>query len=107
MSSRADIARYEELFAPLGRISVRPMMGGFVFRADGALFATIHGDGRLYLRTKGALARVLAAAGETQLTWTRPSDGKVIAMGYWSLPDDALDDPGRACELARKAIAEG
>ena len=107
MTPAPDIARYEELFSGLGRIVTRPMMGGTVFYADGALFATIHGDGRLYLSTRGALARTLEAAGETRLTWTRPTDGKVMAMGYWSLPEDALDDPERACELARQAISEG
>jgi DNA transformation protein len=107
VTSAPDIARYQELFSGLGRIAARPMMGGTVFYAEGALFATTHGDGRLYLRTKGDLARALKAAGESQLTWTRPSDGKVMAMGYWSLPEDALDDPERACELARQAISEG
>ena len=107
MSFAADIARYEDLFSGLGRIATRPMMGGTVLYADGALFATIHGDGRLYLRTKGELSRTLEASGESQLTWTRPSDGKVMAMGYWSLPEDALDDPERACELARQALSEG
>jgi DNA transformation protein len=105
--STADIAAFTELFADLGEITTRPMMGGTVFYADGRLFATIHGDGRLFLRSKGALARDLAAEGETQLTWTRPSDGKVQTMGYWSLPAAALDDPELACALARRALAEG
>ena len=101
-----DIAACKELFADLGEITTRSMMGGTVFYADGKLFATIHGDGRLFLRTKGALAGELKARGETQLTWIRPSDGRVQAMGYWSLPAAALDDPELACALARKALAE-
>lgn len=99
-------AFYAALFAPLGAITTRAMMGGTVFYADGRLFATIHGDSRLFLRTAGALARRLEAQGERQLTWTRPSDGQVRKMGYWSLPDAALDDPDLACELARAALAE-
>lgn len=105
--STADVAAFSELFAALGEITTRPMMGGTVFYADGQIFATIHGDGRLFLRTKGALARDLADRGETQLTWTRPSDGTVQKMGYWSLPAAALDDPGLACALARRALDEG
>ena len=102
-----EIALYRDLFADLGEITTRPMMGGTVFYADGRLFATHHGQGRLYLRTKGALARRLEAEGEHQLTWTRPSDGTVQTMGYWSLPDAALDDPALACDLARDALKEG
>lgn len=99
MTRTSDIGTYRELFAPRGAITTRPMMGGSGFYADARLFATIHGDGRLYLRTKGPLAERLAGS--------RPSNGKVSAMGYWSLPDDALDDPERACELARAAFSEG
>jgi DNA transformation protein len=101
-----DTAFYRDLFEPLGTITTRNMMGGTVFYADGRLFATVHGDGRLFLRTKAALAERLEADGETQLTWTRPSDGHVQAMGYWSLPEAALEDPDLACALAREALAE-
>jgi DNA transformation protein len=100
------VAHYAELFAGLGAITTRNMMGGTVFYADGRLFATIHGDGQLYLRSKGALAAELAAAGESQLTWTRPSDGQVQRMGYWALPDSAEHDATAACALARRALAE-
>lgn len=105
--SAADVEAYRDLFSALGDITTRPMMGGTVFYADGRLFATIHGDGRLFLRTRGALARRLQAEGETQLTWTRPSDGQMQKMGYWSLPAAAFDDPELACALAREALAEG
>ena len=105
--SSGEIAFYAKLFAPLGEITTRSMMGGTVFYVDGQLFATHHGDGRLYLRSKSALARRLEAEGEDQLTWTRPSDGHVQKMGYWSLPSTALDDPDLACALAREALAEG
>ncbi len=107
MTAPAEVARYCDLFADLGTITTRNMMGGTVLYADGRLFATIHGDGRLFLRSKGDLARDLAAQGETQLTWTRPKDGTVQAMGYWSLPETALDDPDLACALARRALDEG
>lgn len=101
-----EIASYRDLFSGLGEITTRPMMGGTVFYADGKLFATHHGEGRLYLRTKGGLAKRLETEGAHQLTWTRPTDGKVQSMGYWSLPDAALDDPALACDLARDALKE-
>jgi len=31
-------------------------------------------------------------------------DGSVASMGYWTLPDGALDDPEEACHWARKAL---
>ncbi len=105
MTAPETVAHYAGLFAGLGAITTRDMMGGTVFYSDGHLFATIHGDGRLYLRSKGALAKELAAAGETRLTWARPSDGQVQKMGYCSLPDSAEHDATAACALTRRALA--
>lgn len=82
------------------------MMGGYCFYADGRLFAAVRTDDRIYLRASAALGEALVAAGGEQLTFTRPSDGKVTRMGYWTLPDAALDDPEVACEWARRALAE-
>ena len=98
---------YRDLFGGLGAITTRPMMGGLCIYAEGQLFAAVHSDGGLYLRSKGRLAERLKEAGERQFVWTRPSDGKAQAMGYWSLPEAALDDPALACDLAREALKDG
>ncbi|MFY0690962.1 MAG: TfoX/Sxy family protein [Paracoccaceae bacterium] len=103
--SDADIAFARDLFSPLGRITHRKMMGGATLYADGALFALVNGDGAIYLRAKDALAEHLSAEGSAQFTYTR--DDETIAMGYWSLPDSALDDPEEAAMLARRAVTEG
>lgn len=103
----ADIAFALELFGDLGRLTHRKMMGGAVLYADGALFALLDGDGQIFLRSKGALADRLRAEGGRDFAWTRPSDGKVLTMGYVSLPEAALDDPGLACQWAHDALQEG
>ena len=104
--SEADLAFARELFGSLGRITHRRMMGGAVFYCDGVLFALSDGEGGLYLRTKGALADRLRAEGAQDWQWVRPKDGRVLTMGYVSLPEAALDDPERACEWAAEALRE-
>ena len=103
----AHLAAARDLFAPLGKITTRPMMGGAILYAAGRIFAAIMGDEGVFLRARGALAARLAAEGARQFVWTRPSDGKTSRMAYWSLPEAALDDPQAACDWARAALEAG
>jgi len=96
-----------DLFSEVGEITHRKMMGGATLYCDGDIFAILDGTGRIFLRTKGALAGTLRTAGGSDFAWERSSDGKVLTMGYVSLPDTALDDPEQACEWAREALREG
>ena len=59
----ADIEFAKDLFSDLGAITSREMKGGAVLYADGALFATLESEGKLYIRSKGPLADRLIAAG--------------------------------------------
>ena len=95
-----------DLFQDIGEITHRPMMGAAVFYADGQIFACCDREGTLYLRAKGDLAEELASAGAMQFTYTRPQDGATGKMGYWSLPEDALDDPQVACAWAKRALEQ-
>ncbi len=102
--SDADIAFVSELFSDVGTISSRKMMGGATFYADGDIFAILSSNSVIYLKAKGAFADTLAAEGSEIFSMTR-KDGSIGSMGYWTLPDKALDDPDLACDWARKALA--
>ncbi len=93
-----------ELFEEVGPITSRAMMGGMTFYADGEVFAILSSDEQIYLKAKGALAQELEAEGCSIFSMTR-KDGSIASMGYWTLPDAALDDPEEACRWARKALA--
>ena len=94
-----------ELFDGLGALSVRAMMGGLSLYRDGQIFAIVTSEERIYLKAKGSLAEALAAEGAEQFAYTR-KDGVTARMGYWSLPDSAVDDPEAACDWARRALAD-
>ena len=93
-----------ELFEPLGGVTARAMMGGLALYSDGRIFAIVGGDDRVFLKADGALASALAAEGAERFTYAR-SGGAAVAMGYWSLPDAAIDDPDAACDWARRSLA--
>lgn len=92
-----------ELFADLGEVTARPMMGGLFLHCHGQPFALVTGEERVYLKAAGDLAAALAAEGSVRFTYRRA--GRPAHLGYWSLPDDAVDDPETACDWARRALA--
>ncbi|MEM9726166.1 MAG: TfoX/Sxy family protein [Pseudomonadota bacterium] len=106
----AHIAAAKELLEGLearhGPISHRKMFGGAGLYAEGAIFALIV-DGELLLKadpqTAPSLAGAFAAAGAER--WRYDGRNKPVAMPYWSLPGEALDDPEVACDWAARAIA--
>lgn len=96
----AEIAHVLELFEDLGGLSHRKMMGGASIYCDGQIFAILSSDGQIYLKAKDAFAAALEAEGARKFAM---ADGR--GMGYWTLPDTALDDPELACDWARRALA--
>lgn len=91
-----------ELFEAVGGVTARAMMGGLALYSDGRIFAIV-ADDRVFLKAGGALAEALAAEGSQQFTYARPD--RTVAMGYWSLPEAAADDPEAACDWARRSLA--
>ena len=101
--SDADIAFALELFADLGDLSHRKMMGGLCLYHDGTIFSVLHGDGSIWLKGRSEMAARMKSEGWEQ--WTSPDPKRPGAMPYWRLPDAALDDPETAGALARDALA--
>jgi DNA transformation protein len=93
-----------ELFENLGNVTARAMMGRLTFYAGGLIFAIVSADERIYIKAGGNLASDMAEAGAEKFTYERPGR-KTGHMGYWTLPDSALDDPEEACAWARRSLA--
>ena len=102
--SDQDIAFAVELFAPLGGITTRKMMGGLCLYQDGTIFAMVHGGGEIFLKAKGDLIAELEEVGCTQWTYSRDG-GPERGMPYWTFPTDALDNSEAACGWAKRALA--
>lgn len=95
---RADI---EDMFAALGPVTVRRMFGGKGVYHAGRIVAIEFGD-RMLLKADAASAPAFEAAGATR--WTYDGRGaKPVAMPYWSIPDEAFDDPDVMARWVRLA----
>lgn len=96
-----------ELLEGLGPVAVKRMFSGAGVYADGLMFGLIAAD-TLYLKADPRLKAEFAEAGSEPFIWepqSGPRKGEKVDMGYWRLPEEALDDPDLAVEWARKALA--
>jgi DNA transformation protein and related proteins len=101
-----DAGEIEELFAPLGPVTIRRMFGGKGIYHHGRIIA-VEVRGELMLKGDAETATALEAAGARRWVY-EGRGGKAVAMPYWSVPDAAFDDPdemGRWLRLADEAAA--
>lgn len=97
----------KELFAGLGPVQVKRMFGGAGGYAEGVMFLLLAAD-TIYIKADDALKAELTKAGSGPFIWTPesgPRAGEKVEMGYWRLPESALDDPDEAAAWGRKALA--
>jgi DNA transformation protein len=96
-----DKADIEEMFAGLGPVSIRRMFGGKGIYHGGRIVAIDYHDAVL-LKADAQSAPDFETAGATQWTYEGRS-GKIVRMPYWSIPDDAFDDPDVMARWVRLA----
>lgn len=90
-----------EIFQSLGPVTIRRMFGGKGVYCDGRILAVVF-KGDLLLKADDETAPLFAEAGAVQWAYESKS-GKQAHMPYWSIPDEALDDPDLMAVWVRRA----
>lgn len=93
-----DNAAIEEMFDTLGPVTIKRMFGGKGIYFEGVIFA-LEVDGEILLKGDERTAVAFEAAGSRQ--WAYDGKGKPVKMPYWSIPDEALDDPDEMSRWVR------
>jgi DNA transformation protein len=107
MAAESFHAFVKELFAGLGPVQIKRMFGGAGGYADGVMFLLLTDDA-IYLKADEALKAELRERDCGPFVWepqSGPRKGEKVDLGYWRLPDSALDDPDEATTWGRKALA--
>lgn len=107
MAANGFHAFVQELFAGMGAITIKRMFGGAGGYAGGLMFLLLD-DETIYIKADDVLKQELRDAGSSPFQWAPkggPRAGEIIDMGYWRLPEDALDDPDLAARWGEKALA--
>jgi len=97
-----DADAIRDLFGPLGPVATRRMFGGHGIYLNGRIFALEIG-GEIYIKAGESIADRFRAAGSRPFSYAR--NGKTATMGYWTLPESAVDDPEEAARWARTSLA--
>jgi len=103
MAAKADPDRFDDLFAPFGKIVVRRMFGGEGLFRDGLMFAIVHED-KLYFKTSEESRQAFIAEGAGPLFY-KFKNAEGVLTSYYELPDRLYDDPDELAEWARAAFA--
>ncbi|MEM7067668.1 MAG: TfoX/Sxy family protein [Pseudomonadota bacterium] len=91
----------QELFEPVGGVSLRRMFGGLGVFRHGLMFGLV-ADGRLCLKVddKNRQDYENECSGE----WSYDGKGKPVKMGYWYVPERLMDEPEEFAIWAERAF---
>ena len=96
-----DTVGIEEMFSALGPVSIRRMFGGKGVYHQGLIIA-VEVRGEMLLKADAVSAPDFEAAGARRWSY-EGKGGKVAQMPYWTVPDDAYDDPDAMAHWVRLA----
>jgi DNA transformation protein len=97
-----DNAVIEEMFEGLGPVSIRRMFGGKGIYHRGIIVG-LELRGEILLKADEASAPEFEGAGARQWTYENKKN-KPVAMPYWSVPEEAFDDPDLMTKWVRLAF---
>jgi DNA transformation protein len=99
------LAWAEEALEPLGRVTLRKMMGGAVLYLDGTIFALLD-EGEIWFKADGETDALWDAEGCERFSVTF-KDGRVDVMNYRRASTDVYDDPEAMRRWAGLALEAG
>jgi DNA transformation protein len=92
----------DEIFAALGPVTVKRMFGGKGVYHQGQIVA-VELEGDILLKADAVSGPQFEAAGAKRWAY-KGKGGKPVAMPYWSIPEDAFDDPDQMAGWVRLAF---
>ena len=93
----------QDLFAPLGGISVRRMFGGAGIYSRGTMFALVHDD-TIHLKADAESQKAFLARNCGPFVY-QAGNSKPMQMSYWKMPPELVDDAEEALAWAKTALA--
>jgi DNA transformation protein len=100
---KPDSDRFDDLFAPFGKIAVRRMFGAEGLFRDGLMFGIVYQE-RIYFKTSDESRQTFMAEGAKPLFY-RFKNAEGVLTSYYELPDRLYDDPEELADWAHTAFA--
>lgn len=93
----------EEMFQAVGPVTIRRMFGGKGIYA-GDLIVALEVDGEILLKADDVSIPEFEVSGSRQWTYAGRKTGAPLKMPYWTIPEDAFDDPDLMACWVRLAL---
>lgn len=91
----------EEMFSPLGRVSIRPFFGLDGIWLSDAMVGLVWNE-RVHFKTDEAGRKLFEREGATAFSY-RTGSGETIVTSYLAVPERLYDEPQEFIEWARRA----
>lgn len=107
---KSDFAEYvvKDLLAEVKGVTSRAMFGGFGLYKDGVIFGILVDD-EVYFKVGDSNRKKYEEAKSRPFTY-KNARGKAIAMSYWEVPADVLEDreaiarwAEESCKISRRS----
>lgn len=99
-----DNEAIREIFAGLGEVEIRRLFGGKGIYHRGLIVGLDLFD-EIMLKGDNEAAPIFEAAGAKRWVYAAKRTGKPVAMPYWSVPAEVMDDEESLAEWTRLAFA--
>ena len=96
-----DHEHLRDLFAGMPGLSIRRLFGGVGLYSDGVVFALGAFD-EIWIKADAESQPLFEQAGSRPFRYR--GKNRDVQLPYWSLPDQALDDPDEALKWARLGL---
>jgi DNA transformation protein len=102
MSSSGFVDYVLDILLPLGNVKARKMFGGYGITKDGISFALIVED-ILYFKVGDSNRADYEESGSQPFSY-ESKNGKRVAMSYWEVPVDVLENHAKLAVWVEKAV---
>ena len=93
-----------DMLIDLGDVRSRAMFGGYGIYYDRVMIGLI-ASGIFYLKVDDGNRGTFEAEGSKPFTYRRKGQEKAVAMSYWEVPTDVLENREALCQWTRAAHA--
>ena len=94
-----------DAFSELENVSVKRMFGGYGFYLDGRIFGFTSEDDELILKADEKSKKKFEERGGTQFIYTGHKNKGPVAMPYWSVPEEIVEDSVELAKWVRESAA--
>jgi len=95
----------EDAFSELEGVDVKGMFGGYGFYLDGRIFGFTLSDDTLVFKADETSKEKFEQRGGKQFVYEGHKNKGPVAMPYWSVPDNIMEDKEELARWARESAS--